>query len=278
LNLSALVLVVYVAAGLMLVMALAWLLQRSTKNGAWADVFWTFGLGAAGCMLALYPLAGKALTSRQWLVAALVAFWSLRLGFYILSRTLRAGQEDPRYLALRREWGRAAQSKMFLFFEIQAFAGILLAITMLLAARNPTPGLQLSDLIGAAIFIVAVVGEGISDAQLSKFKFLAKNKNKICDYGFWSWSRHPNYFFEWLGWVAYPIIAISFAGNYPWGWLALIGPAYMYWLLNYVSGVPLLEQHMLRKHGAKFRAYQARVSAFFPLPEFSKKRSSVRRL
>nr|HAQ95548.1 hypothetical protein [Afipia sp.] len=86
------------------------------------------------------------------------------------------------------------------------------------------------------------------------------------DTGLWGWSRHPNYFFEWLGWLAYPLFAIDFGGDFPWGFAALAGPICMYWLLVHVSGIPPLEEHMLRRHGSKFHDYQSKTSAFFPYP------------
>ena len=119
---------------------------------------------------------------------------------------------------------------------------------------------------GAAAAFVPVAGEGIADRQLARFAANPANKGKVCDVGLWSWSRHPNYFFEWLGWVAYPVIAIDLTGNYWWGLASLVAPAMMYWLLAHVSGVPPLEEHMLKSRGEAFRAYQRRVSAFFPAP------------
>ena len=113
---------------------------------------------------------------------------------------------------------------------------------------------------------IAVCGEGLADWQLNRFKSNPANKGGINDIGLWSWSRHPNYFFEAFGWLAYPLIAIDLTGHYPWGFLALAGPACMYWLLVYVSGIPPLEEHMLRSRGEAFRAYQRRTNAFFPGP------------
>ena len=78
------------------------------------------------------------------------------------------------------------------------------------------------------------------------------------------WSRHPNYFFEWFGWLAYPLLAIDLTGSIRGASLASLAPACMYWLLVYVSGIPPLEEHMLRTRGDKFRAYQQRTNAFFP--------------
>ena len=134
------------------------------------------------------------------------------------------------------------------------------------AAHNPAPSLGLSDWIGVALVAAAVAGEGLADRQLSAFRADPANKGKVCDVGLWGLSRHPNYFFEWLGWLAYVPIAIGLSGHYPWGWAALGGPVLMYWLLVHASGIPPLEAHMLRSRGDRFRRYQARVNAFWPGP------------
>jgi steroid 5-alpha reductase family enzyme len=114
----------------------------------------------------------------------------------------------------------------------------------------------------------AVLGESIADAQLRKFKAQAQSPNSVCDVGLWRWSRHPNYFFEWLAWVAYPVIGIDLSGYNPFGWLAVLAPACMYWVLVHMSGIPPLESHMLRTRGDMFRAYQRRTRPFLPFPIF----------
>lgn len=245
---------------LLAVMTLAWIAQRLTGNAGWVDVAWSVGTGATGVLFALAPL-GTPVQPRQIAVAVLVAAWSARLALHIARRASTA-QDDPRYAALRQEWGAAYQWRLYLFLLAQAAVAWGLALSILLAARNPAPGLQLTDLLGIAVLAVAVLGEAVADQQLHRFKADGRNRGFVCDTGLWAWSRHPNYFFEWLGWVAYPIFALGG----PWGWLALSGPALMYWTLRHVSGVPPLEAHMLRRYGDSFRAYQARVSAFFPLP------------
>lgn len=247
---------------LIVVMSCAWVAQRLTAQGGWADAFWSIGVGAAGAIGALAPLAGPP-TPRAWIVALLALAWGLRLGLHVATRAASGG-EDPRYADLRRQWGDRFQLKMFGFLMLQALAGTLLAGSMLVAARNPAPGLGLQDALAVLVLVLAVAGEGLADHQLRRCKSDPKVTSGVCDRGLWAWSRHPNYFFEWLGWCAYPIFAISTA--WPWGWLALSGPAYMYWLLRYVSGVPPLEAHMLRTRKTAFEAYAARVSVFFPLP------------
>jgi steroid 5-alpha reductase family enzyme len=246
-----------------LAMAAAWLAQRRSGKSGWADVAWTFGLGAVGAVLALAPLGNAANPSRRGLVATLAVIWALRLGGHILKRTLGGG-EDPRYRQLALEWGPAFPRRLFWFLQLQAICGLFLALSVLAAAHHPAAALRWNDGIGIAILVVAILGEGIGDAQLARFRADRANEKRVCDIGLWGLSRHPNYFFQWLGWVAYPVIAIDVTGLYPWGWIALTGPVFMYWLLAHVSGVPPLEAHMLRSRGDAYRAYQARVNAFFP--------------
>lgn len=146
---------------------------------------------------------------------------------------------------------------------MQAAAALVLVISILAAARNTTQ-LGWQDVLGIAIISIAVFGEALADAQLERFRALPGSKAAVCEVGLWRYSRHPNYFFEWLAWLAYPVIAIRFPLFNVFGLFALAGPILMYWLLVHVSGIPPLEAHMLRTRGSVFAAYQQRVSAFFP--------------
>ena len=256
-------LLIVVAIALAMVMSAAWLVQRMTGNTGWVDVFWTFGTGAAGVAFALWPLDNTGINARQEAVAVLVAVWALRLGSHIAIRA-SAGRDDSRYADLRTQWGAAFELKLFGFLMIQALVAWALALSMLLAARNPVPGFRLQDWLAAAVLVGSIVGEALADRQLRRFMAKPANKGRICDTGLWSWSRHPNYFFEWLGWVAYPLFAIS--TTWWWGWLALSGAGVMFWTLRYASGVPPLEAHMQRRHPEAFGRYKARVNIFFPAP------------
>ena len=148
---------------------------------------------------------------------------------------------------------------MLVFLEIQAGVALVLGLCVLAAATNSAP-FGIWDVLGAMVALGAIAGEAISDSQLRRFAADPANRGKVADVGLWGMSRHPNYFFEWLHWLAYPLLAI---GHW-WALFALLGPVMMYVLLRHVSGVPPLEQHMLRSRGDAFRAYQARVPAFFP--------------
>jgi steroid 5-alpha reductase family enzyme len=254
-------------AGVLLfaVMICAWITQRLTRNVGWVDVYWTFGTGAAGAGLALARFDGAAPDARQILVAVLALIWALRLGLYVALRVAHS-PEDRRYVEIREEWGAAFQGRLFGFLMIQAAVGLLLAVAIMLAARNPAPGLGPTDLIGAGILAAAILGEGVADEQMRRFKADRSNHGLICDQGLWAWSRHPNYFFEWFGWLAYPVIAWPVGGVYLWGLAAWVAPVLMYLVLARGTGVPPLEAHMLKSRGQAFADYQARVSRFFPAP------------
>ena len=252
-----------IALAMSVLMGLAWLVQQRSGNSGWVDTIWTFSVGLVGAGAALWPVAGAAPHARQWLVAALVLIWSLRLGAHIAVRT--AGlSDDPRYAAFARDWGPDAPRKMFIFLQNQGVGSIPLAFAIFIAARFPDPALRLQDALGVLILIAAIAGEARADAQLKRFRLDPANQGRVCDIGLWRWSRHPNYFFEWLGWLAYPVIAIS--PHYGWGWASLPAPVFMYWILVHVTGIPPLEAQMLRSRGERYRDYQSRTSAFFPLP------------
>jgi len=252
-----------IAVSLSVLMAGAWMVQQRTGNSGWVDTIWTFSLGLVGAGSALWPVAGAAPNARQWLVAGLVAIWSLRLGTHIAIRT--AGiTDDPRYAAFAREWGVDSPRRMFIFLQNQGFGSIPLVFAIFVAARLPEDALRLQDYLGALILLAGIAGEAVADAQLKRFREDPANKGRVCDVGLWRWSRHPNYFFEWFGWLAYPVIALS--AGYLWGWATLLAPVFMYWILVYVTGIPPLEAQMLRSRGERYRHYQLRTSQFFPLP------------
>jgi steroid 5-alpha reductase family enzyme len=260
---SASALFLLLAAAVSLGMTAVWFTVAKGAGSGWVDTVWSFLVGAASVTATLVPVSGwEGDWHRRLLLAAIATLWSSRLGLHILRRTLRGG-EDPRYAKLKEEWGERWRWRLFLFLQIQAAAALLLTTTVFTAARNPAIGWQWSDIAGIAIIVIAVVGEGIADAQLARFRSADANRGKVCDIGLWGLSRHPNYFFQWLGWLGYAIVAIGPAGDWGWGCLALAGPALMYWLLVHVSGIPPLEAHMMRSRGAAFAAYARRVNAFW---------------
>jgi steroid 5-alpha reductase family enzyme len=254
------------AVGLSIAMALAWLLQRRTGQSGWIDATWSFALGAAGGFVALAPLDGSAPSARRALVAALAIAAAWRLGFHIAARSVNA-PEDPRYRELAETWGADFAARLFWFLQIQAVCAFVLSVAVFLAAGNPAPFPAITDVAGVFLVAAAIAGETWSDATLARFRASRRSEKAVCMDGPWAWSRHPNYFFQWLSWVGFAVIATDIAGAFPQGWLAWLAPVFIYWLLTRVSGVPPLEKHMLASRGAAYRDYQSHVNMFFPGPQ-----------
>jgi steroid 5-alpha reductase family enzyme len=238
------------------VMTVSWLVQKKLGNAGWTDVFWTFGTGVCGVVAALWP-DPYAHQPRQWLVAVLIAVWSLRLGLYIAFRVARGDVEDPRYARMRKSYGDRFQAVMFKLSIVQPPATALLVISIALA-----------DFVGVAILVVAIAGEALADDQMNRFRTDKANKGKVINVGLWRWSRHPNYFFEWFGWLAYPVIAMHL--NRPESWASMIAPVVMYQVLTKLTGIPPTEAALVASKGDAYRDYQKRVSPFFPLPPKAK--------
>lgn len=251
-------------ATLCVAMAAAWAFQKRVGNAGWVDVFWTFATGGAAVVGALVPFPEvEGFPARQFIVAALAGFWAVRLGLHLRAR-VRSRPEDARYAGFRHDWGARFQPRLFWLLMIQAAAAWPLAIAVMLAARNPAAGWRWTDIAAMAVISASLLGAALADRQLARFVADAANARRVCGRGLWAWSRHPNYFFEFLGWCAWPLFA--FNTGWPLGWLAVAAPVMMYCLLVHVSGIPPLERVMLASRGDAYRAYQSRTSAFFPLP------------
>jgi steroid 5-alpha reductase family enzyme len=249
-----------IAAGLVVVMTGAWAIQHATGSSGWIDTIWSFAVGLGGIVAAIFANGDG---GRRIAVFVIIAVWSLRLGLHIAGRT-KGADEDPRYAKLIRDWGTSASPRLWLFLQVQALAAFILVLAVYLAAANPEPFPRVIDFLAITVAAIAIGGEATSDRQLADFRRTPEAKTGVMEIGLWRYSRHPNYFFEWLGWCAWPLLAITLPLG--WNWLTLLAPMLMYWLLVHVSGIPPLEQHMLASRGDKFRALQARVNAFFPGP------------
>lgn len=238
-------------------MSALWFVQFKRHNAGIVDIAWSFGTGLTAVFFALSSSGDQ---TRRILVAVIAGLWGLRLGSALAKRVF-SEEEDGRYKMLREKWGDRVQPLMFGFFQIQAAWAVLFALPMLAASQNPRP-VSAIDFVAVAVWIIAIGGESIADAQLAKFRNDPANKGKVCRNGLWAFSRHPNYFFEWIHWFAYVILAVG--GSFV--WLAALGPVVMLLFLTRVTGIPTTEARAVQSRGAAYRDYQRTVSAFFPWP------------
>lgn len=240
-----------------LVMAIVWAISMRVGNVGYVDVAWA-GLMAVAALL-VGALAEGAEMPRG-LVALFGSLWGTRLCLHLLRRVLHE-PEDGRYQALRASW-QGSRGKFFVFFQMQAVVVALFCLPFIAAASRHDNAFCTWTLAAIAVWLLSIGGESLADWQLARFRGDAGNRSQVCRVGLWSWSRHPNYFFEWLHWFAYVLLAVGSQ----FFWLSLVGPVVMFAFLYRVSGIPWTEAQSLRSRGDQYRNYQQQVSAFFPWP------------
>jgi steroid 5-alpha reductase family enzyme len=240
------------------IMFFVWLWSYKIRNAGVVDIFWSYNFPVIAIILLLLA---PGFETRKILLCSMVIIAGVRLGTHLAVRVLKhLHNEEPRYAQIRKEWGANAEAKMAGFFQMQAASNVLLAIPFFISAMNTSAELSPFEYAGAILWLISVIGEATADAQLAAFKKVSANKGKVCDTGLWGYSRHPNYFFEWLMWVAYFVFALGS----PYGYLAVISPAIILYLLTKVTGIPATEQQSLRSKGEVFERYQQKVSVFVP--------------
>jgi len=240
-----------------LMMFLLWLIQLKTKDASHVDVGWAYGLPI---LAGLYAWQADGDEARRILLAICVAVWGFRLGTYLLLNRVIGKPEDGRYVKLRRDWGSRANLNFFIFFQAQAIFDILFSLPFLAVAFNASSQLGALDLIGAMIVAISIFGETTADRQLSRFRADPANRGKTCRQGLWRYSRHPNYFFEWIHWFAYPFLAYGS----PYFWLSLLGPILMLVFLFKITGIPPTEARAVETRGEDYKNYQRTTSMFIP--------------
>lgn len=225
-----------------------------------ADIAWGLGFISIAAWLVLRN--GTPLTLRQILVSSLVAAWGLRLSYHVARRNLRPGHgEDRRYAEWRREWGKWFVARTYLqVFLLQGLFMLMIASPLLAVAGREGPPLGWLDALGTAVWIGGFIFESVGDAQLAQFVRDPSTKGRIMDRGLWAWTRHPNYFGEATMWWGVAVIALGVPG----GWIGIVGPVTITWLLVKVSGIPMLESKMVGRPG--WNEYAEKTSAFLPRP------------
>jgi len=257
-NISIYALAGYSLLACCVIMFFVWLWSYRVGNAGVVDIFWSYNFPVIAIILLLLA---PGFETRKLLICGMVIFHGARLGTHLLIRvTKHLRQEEPRYAQIRKEWGDKAEVKMAGFFQMQALSNVLLAVPFFIIILNTSAQLNVFEYAGAALWLLSVIGESIADGQLSSFKRNPANKGRVCDVGLWAYSRHPNYFFEWMIWVSYFV----FASGSPYGYLGIISPAIILYLLLKVTGIPMTEEQSIRSRGDAFREYQKRVSAFVP--------------
>ncbi|MGF6773469.1 steroid 5-alpha reductase family enzyme [Paraburkholderia sp. GAS199] len=242
---------------LVVIFSAVWAWQLKTENAGMVDPVWAYSLGLVAV---LYGVLGDGDPTTRALTALGGLVWGARLGTHLWKRNY-GKPEDSRYRRFREQWGDKAASKMFWFFQMQVVISMLLSIAFIVPAYRATPPAAGWIVLAVLLWIASVAGEGLADRQLKRFSADPANHEAVCRVGLWRYSRHPNYFFECVHWLAY--IALSIGT--PWGWFTLLPPVLMAFLLLKLSGIPLLEESMAKRRPG-YAEYMRTTSALIPWP------------
>lgn len=238
-------------------MTALWLIYCIQRNAGIIDIGWALSFILVAWS---YALIGRGYFPRKWLIAILVTVWASRLAWHVCQRFLST-DEDPRYTEIRKNWGNShLDFKFLLMFLFQGFLAIILSLPFLIICRNESTFWNQFEVWGSIIWLIGIVGETFADMQLHDFKLNPNNRGQVCQTGLWRYSRHPNYFFEWIVWIGFFVFAFGSPG----GSLAIISPLLILFLLVKVSGIPLAEEQALRTKGDAYREYQRTTSPFIP--------------
>jgi len=244
---AALILFIYMTA--------LFLLALRRHDNSIADVAW-----GPGFILVAWStlILNGSFSPRQLLASLLVLIWGLRLSVRIYLRNRGKG-EDARYRRWRDEWGKSFVIRSYLQVFLLQGGILLLNITPILLINTYSAGnLGSLDLLGVLLWILGFCFESVADWQLDRFIKNPDNRGKIMNQGLWRYSRHPNYFGEVTMWWGIYILALSL----PWGYLSVIGPLTISYIILFVSGVPMAERFM--EDNPAFADYKRRTSAFIP--------------
>jgi len=236
---------------------LLYLIQRHSRDATAVDAGW--GISVAGAAI-FCAVAGPGDLSHRVLIAILAGFENLRVAWVVVRRFGHG--EDTRYRELRERWAARGREQLTfaIFYQAQASFAPLLGIPFALAAFNRHPGLAPIEWAGAALWVVAVTFETVADRQLAAFRADPANRGRTMRSGLWRYSRHPNYFFQSVTWLAYALIATAA----PFGYLGFLSVALILYLIVFVTGIPPIEERALKTRGEDFRRYQRETSPFVP--------------
>jgi len=244
-------------AGALVLMVALWLVQRRRQDASLVDAGWSGGIGLGG--LTLLAL-GSGDPLRRGVFAVMVACWSGRLTAYLVRDRLIGKPEDGRYAMLRSSWGAQAQRNFFWFFQAQALLVAIFTVPAWVVANAPGAFARWFDIAGLALWVVGSVIEAVADRELARWRKNPASHGRTCRSGLWRYSRHPNYFGEWLLWCGFALVG---AGS-PWFAAAAAVPLLLLGLLLWVTGIPYTERRALVSRGDDYRRYQRATSAFIP--------------
>ena len=238
--------------------AVFWAWGRKINNYSIVDIVWSYSFLL---LVAFFTAFSEGWILRKLLLLCMVGAWSLRLGTFLFWRIYKAHPaEDNRYQNLRKKYAPRVASNFFWFFQYQAWSVVILSLMFLEISLNASTEISPLEKFGFGLWLMAFIGEALSDHQMTLFRTDPKNKGQTCKVGLWRYSRHPNYFFESLIWWGFFIFTLGTADTF----YTVYSPLIILLLLLKVTGIPPAEAQSLKSRGDAYRQYQRETSAFIP--------------
>ena len=240
-------------------LTLLWALSVRIKDSSIVDIYWGFGFVVmAWSCLFLSQLIGDQISINQWYMCGLVSIWGLRLTYFLAQRNIGKG-EDYRYVKMRetskKDWRFVSYFRVFMF---QGLLQLIIATPIFIVFSNQDYfESRLFTIIALVVFFIGFFIESLSDQQLKEFRSDPANADKIIDAGLWKYSRHPNYFGDFVQWLG--IFILSLNTGLLWGILA---PAMMLFIFLKLT-IRILESAQLKKR-PEYKEYVKSTNKFFP--------------
>ena len=235
-------------------MMFVWVLYKGLKNPSIVDVSWSIGLIVSGC---IYLWCQSPNNVRVYFITILLLIWGLRLAGYLFITRILPGHIDKRYIALSEQWKIAKSLGFFLNFQLQGLLILILSTPFLFAGMYSPTHLVFWDDVAIILILIGIVGETIADSQLHQYQ--SHPIEPVCNIGLWYYSRHPNYFFEWVVWCGFT----CFAFQSIYGCISLISPLVLYLIMTKFTG-PMTERGSIQSRGQAYIDYMERTPMFFP--------------
>lgn len=235
-----------------LIQVVAWYRQKQTNNADTVDMAWTLGI-ILSTLIYAYLLPSS--FHNFVIVLLFPVLWYVRLLYHLIIRYDYL-HEDSRYQNLRAHWSDFTQLKFFSFFMFQACLSVIFSLSAYWVLSGPAVSIA-QIIIATSLGTVAFIGVSTADHQLLQFK-RSHDKSQVCDIGLWQYSRHPNYFFEWIHWFVYPVLLWN--SSY-FGWSILVVILMLLFLVKF-TGIPFSEQQALNKRGQAYLDYMNKTSPF----------------
>ena len=229
-----------------------WTWYLMTRNPSIVDVCWSIGIFICGSSYLYLQLPKGQVNLRDMMVWLLLLAWAGRLAGFLWVTRIAKGKHDPRYQAISQGWKISKEMGFLLNYALQGFLMLMVALPFLFIPKANSPFEWMLIL----LIILALIGESIADWQLNAFK---KTSHGVCNVGLWQYSRHPNYFFEWVIWLGFALLGVS-ADH---GWFSLLSPLILFIIFFFVTG-PITERQSLLSRGDAFKEYQRTTSFIIP--------------